>query len=184
MKKVILPILIILGVVILTVIIMPSSEETPSNSTPTKVGEVSNETSDTDESAHQEQETDFKVGDVIKFGDRTLTVTSVERDWKNPNSYMKPDDGNEYVVVNVAIENTGKDTISVSDWHFEIQNASGVRKGTNYIDVNDGLPTVELIPSGKISGNIGFEVKSGESELKLVYKYNMFTDNVALINLD
>lgn len=183
MKKIVLPIFIILGILILTLVFIDSDESTPSSSTPTKVSEVNSESSD-QESDTSSEESEFKVGDVIKVGDRTLTVVSVEKNWKGTNSYMKPDAGNQYVVVRVAIENTGKDTINVNDWSFEIQDASGVRKNTSYIGVDDDLPSVDLIPNGKVSGNLGFEVKSDATALKLVYKTNMWTDNVVLINLD
>ena len=71
-----------------------------------KVGEVGDNNNSSQSSNNGgSSQNEFKVGDVIAFDGREVTVTSVQRNFYTGNQFIKPSDGKEFVKVNVTIEN-------------------------------------------------------------------------------
>lgn len=139
-----------------------------------KVGENS--------SSSQEQKTEFKVGDVIAYDGKEITVKSVERNWTA--EYSKPNDGKEYVKVNIYIENKSDEKISYNVYDWELQDSNGDVKSQTFVIGNDNnLGSGELIKGGKKSGSIVFEVTKGDSGLVLHYKSSFWSNKTIGIKL-
>lgn len=185
MKKILLPIGIIIIILILVVAFLGSgsSKSTTNNNEPKKVGEASLETTDSKQQAVQTQ---FKLLDRIDFENRILTVNSIKRNFIESGSYaMKPKEGLEFILVNVTIENNSDKTISFNTFDFQIENSSGVRTTYAYVGtVPDQLNSGDLAVGGKLTANIPFEVKKGETGLKLVFKPSLWTEREAVVSLD
>ncbi len=114
---------------------------------------------------------EYNVGDQIKLGDRLVTIGTVTRNYVSSNEYIKPQDGKEWIIVPVVIENKGNDAITFSQGDFKIQDSKGGRTYPTFIvDLQNEMQFGEIAPGGKIEGNIPFEVNTGETPLKLVFK--------------
>jgi hypothetical protein len=135
----------------------------------TKVG--TSATTPTTKSGQPTTNKEFKVGDKIQIGDRVVTIGTVTRNYVSSNQYIKPQDGKEWIIVPVVIENKGADAITFSQADFKIQDSKGGRTFPTFIvDLQNEMQFGEIAPSGKIEGNIPFEVTTGDTPLKLVFK--------------
>jgi len=116
----------------------------------------------------------FKIGDQIKSGDSFLTVTKITKNWKSSNQFDKPSSPNDvYVLVDVLIENKGSKDLSLSGmWDFKLEDSNGLQRSQAIGGVGiKQLPSGELSPNGKATGEILFEAdKSALNVLKLRYK--------------
>lgn len=161
-------------VIVVFVIIGVSSSQSDSNDA-TKVGEDNSSS----QSAEVEQ-TSFKVGDVIAFDGKQITVTSVDRNYSSGNDYIKPDDGKEFIKVNVLIENKSDDKVSYNSYDWKVQDSDGAIESQNgnaiMANSDDRLGSGDLAKDGKKSGSIIFEVPSGDDGLILHYQPSFWSD--------
>jgi uncharacterized protein affecting Mg2+/Co2+ transport len=160
--------------VIIVVVLIGIGAAASNGNDATKVGENSG--------SSQQQQTEFKVGDVIAYDGKEITVKSVERNWTA--EYSKPSDGKEYVKVNIYIENKSDDKISYNVYDWELQDSDGDIKSQAFVVGNDdSLSSGELAKGGKKSGSIIFEVSKGDSGLVLHYKSSFWSDKTIEIKL-
>jgi len=144
----------------------------------TKVGDDKSGTS-------AKEQTVFKVGDVISFDNKKVTVTAVERNWSSGNQYIVPASGNEFVKVQVTIQNNSDDQISYNTFDWKMQDSKGVIQSAASVTftVDGALNSGELAKNGVKSGFLVFEVPSGDSGLVLQYNPLFWTDKKLEINL-
>ncbi|PLR99579.1 DUF4352 domain-containing protein [Bacillus sp. T33-2] len=150
---------------------------------PKKVGE---ETSTQPQENKEEVKKDqvFKVGEQIQLGDNVLTVTKVEK--SQGGEFDKPQQGNEFVIVGVKIENGGKENISYNPFDFQVKNSQGQITDTVFTTANQDtvLNAGELAPAGTVEGTLAFEAPAGDAGLQLIYKPNFWLDNETItVNL-
>jgi len=127
----------------------------------------------------------FKVGDVINFDGKKVTINSVVRNWNSGSEYTAPQSGYEFVKVQITIENDSTNQISYNTFDWKMQDSKGVIKGVAFATYGtDGaLDSGYLAPNGKVSGFIIFEVPSGDTGLVLQYSPLFWTDKKLEIKL-
>ncbi len=165
------------------VLVIISAIASSSNSqTATKVSDASSNNQTTSTTKEQ---TVFKVGDVISFDSKKLTVTSAERNWNSGNEYIKPQSGNEFVKVQVAIENNSNNQISYNTFDWKMQDSQGVIKdiSANTYMADGNLGSGNLAANGKVSGSLIFEVTNGDKGLVLQYNPSFWSDKKLEIQL-
>jgi hypothetical protein len=151
-----------------------------SNSDPEKVDENNSSSSSSSESP---EDTVFKVGDVIAYDGQEILVESVERNYTI--EYSNPDEGKEYVKVNIQIENKSDERISYNSYNWELEDSTGdiqdpAIQGSM---VDDYLSHGELASGGKKSGSLIFEVPKDDTKLILYYKSSLWSDDSIEIQL-
>lgn len=126
---------------------------------------------------------EFAVGEKVQLEDNVLTVTKVEK--SAGGEFDKPQDGHEYVVVTVLIENAGDENISYNPFDFKMSNSQGqiVDQAFTTIDTNTALQSGELAPGGKVTGTIAFEQPAGDPGLQLQYTPSFWSDKTIKVNL-
>jgi hypothetical protein len=147
--------------------------------TPQKVGES------TSDSTSQQSAT-FKVGDNIKLGNSIVTVNSVE--YSQGGQYSKPAEGNEWINLNITVENTGSSQqylttlgqmfirdADKNSYQVSVTNKSMENPGFGL----DGA----IIAQSKRTGWVGFEIKKGATGLQFQYNGSMFGGGSALVDL-
>jgi hypothetical protein len=167
----------VLAVVVFLIIVGSSGN----SDTPTKVGE----TTPTTKSESTQGET-FKVGDKIKMGSSILTVNKVE--FSQGGQYSKPSEGNEWINLNVIIENTGSSQQYVTtlgqmfvrdseknSYQVSVTNKSMENPGFGL----DGA----IIANSKRTGWVGFEIKKGVTGLQFQYNGSIFGGGSSLVDL-
>lgn len=150
-----------------------------------KVGENGSNT----ESQKQGQETKdtvYKVGDQIKLDNAIITVNKVE--YSPGGQYTKPAEGNEWINLNVTIENTGS-----SQQYVTTLGQMFVRDGdgnsyqiavTNKALENPGLGLDgAVIAKSKKTGWVGFEIKKGATGIQFQYNASMWGSKNILVDL-
>ena len=84
-----------------------------SNSSGEVVGKVSGN------SSSENTQTEYKVGDVIAFDDKEVTVTKVDRNFSG-SSFDQPKSGYEFIKLSVKLENKSSRNISVGTYDFKM----------------------------------------------------------------
>lgn len=167
---------ILIGIGVLFVVIVIIGMASGGSSTePTKVGE-----NKSGNSQSQEQQKEYKVGDVVKLGEREFVVNSVRR--SGPFNYNTPDAGKEYVIVNVTIRNLGKDEVSYNPYDFKMQDANGAQESTTFATLDDSLNSGTLAPNGKVSGSMPFEVLQ-DTNAKLIFQPTFWSEYRVVVDL-
>lgn len=181
LKKILLPIVIIIVIIFIAVAFVGSSPDS-SNEGPS----IADEDSTNSDSQNESTQREFAVGDKIDFEGRILTVNSIQRSYIEDSQYaMEPEEGKEFVLVNVSIENNSDSPISFNVFDFKIENSSGVRTSTAYVGkVPNELNSGELAVGGKVDGNMPFEVTEGETGLKLIFNPSFWSDREVEVKLD
>ncbi len=128
----------------------------------------------------------YKVGDQIKLNDAIITVNKIE--FSQGGQYSKPTEGNEWVNLNVTIENTGS-----SQQYVTTLGQMFIRDGdnnsyqiavTNKALENPGLGLDgAVIAKSKKTGWVGFEIKKGATGLKFQYNASMWGSKNILVDL-
>ena len=142
------------------------------------------EESKTAENPKEEVKEYYSVGEEVKLNDNKLIVNRVEK--SNGSDFDKPQDGNEFVIVNVTISNDGTDEITYNPYDFEMQNAQGQITDQAFTTVNTdtALHDGKLASGGTVTGTIAFEQPVGDEGLVLKYKANMFSNKEVKIKLN
>jgi len=143
-----------------------------------KVGEVSI----SDENKKKEE---FKVGEVISFDGKEVTVSQLERNWNSGNEFIVPESGDEFVKVQVTIKNNTESEISYNTFDWKLSDSKGVIKDVDSVvfSVDGALNSGELAPGGEVSGFLVFQVPAGDSDLTLRYEPSFWSDKKAEIKL-
>jgi hypothetical protein len=152
-----------------------------SGNKPQKVGNTPN-----NQNTNAKQDEVFKVGDQIKMGSSIVTVNKVE--FSQGGQYSKPSEGNEWINLNITIENTGSSGQGVSTLGQMF-----VRDGdknsyqvsvTNKAMENPGFGLDgQILANSKRTGWVGFEIPKGAKGLQFQYNGSMFGGGNILVNL-
>lgn len=119
---------------------------------------------------------DFTKGETAQFGTLEVKVNSVQRDYKPEGSFYQPEEGKEYIVLNVTVKNTGDEGEYISPYSFSV-NEAGIAVENAFVTVDPELESGDLSPGASTTGNVVYEVTKGATDLKLQYKTTVFTPN-------
>lgn len=145
--------------------------------TPTKTAGESNVTT----SSAKDVATEFKVGDTASFGDKSIAVKEVQRNYSTGNQFAQPESGKEFVLVTVEIANNSKDSMDYNTFEFKLQDSNGVQQNESFTALSEGkLNSGSLAPGGKVTGKLVYEVPKDDAGLKLLYQNFSFFDNKAV----
>lgn len=125
----------------------------------------------------------YKVGDTVSYKGYEIKVNSVK--YSQGNEYEKPDNGKEYVIVNVTITNNTDSKQSYNPYDFKL-NADG--NGTDLDEIvtdvaEDELQSGDLDKGATVSGNMIGQAKKDVKKLKLQYQANFWNDKTVDIDL-
>jgi predicted esterase YcpF (UPF0227 family) len=137
-------------------------------------------------SSQPQQDVKYKVGDQVKMGDVILTVNKLEK--SQGGQFTKPSDGNEWVNLNMTIENTGsKQEFVTTLGQMYIVDADGNQYQvavTNKAmeNVNNSLDGA-IVAKAKKTGWVGFEVPKTAKGITFHYKASFWNDKAILVEL-
>jgi len=139
------------------------------------------------EQKQEVKEESFKIGDRIQLGKVILTVNKVET--SSGGQYTKPSEGNQWVDVNMTIENTG----SIQEYVTTMGQMYILDKDNNQYQVavtgkrleNAGSTGLDgaIVAKAKKTDWVGFEVRKSATGLKFQYNASMFSDKKILVDL-
>ncbi|MDQ6694193.1 MAG: DUF4352 domain-containing protein [Chloroflexota bacterium] len=102
------------------------------------------------------------ISDALKF-----TLNSIHRD---SGDFLKPAAGNEYIVLNMTIENTSSDKKIVSTLlNFSVKDGTGHRYSLALGAKTTGSLDGDIAPNTKTTGETAFEVPANATGLVFIY---------------
>ena len=121
----------------------------------------------------------YQIGDTLEHQDMRFTPNEVRTSMGD--DYTSPDSGNEFVVVDITVENTSNEELSVSTL---LQMALKDNQGRTYGTSIAALATLDrgfsqgqpIAPNSERRGEIAFEVEQGLSPLYLMMDFDFFTE--------
>lgn len=123
---------------------------------------------------------DFAKGETANFADTLeVTVNSVETGYVPEESFYAPEDGKQYVVVNLTVKNISDEGEYVSSSSFDI-NEAGVAVSSSFVTVSPEFDYGTLDPDATMTGNVVYEVSSDATDLKLQYSTTVFDESYEL----
>jgi hypothetical protein len=164
--------------VIIFFIVVGSGENKPQKIDQTATGNTETKSSSKSEI--------FKVGDKVSIGSSILTVNKVE--YSDGGQYSKPSEGNEWLNLNLTIENTGSTQQYVTTlgqmFVRDADSNSYQSSVTNKALENPGLGLDgQVIAKSKRTGWVGFEIPKGASGLQFQYNGSIFGGGTILVDL-
>lgn len=176
----------ILGGIFLVLIVIGLAGSGGSDDQPTKVGENGNtevtQQADSGTSAPSTTDTVYKVGDQVKSGDFIFTVNEVKRD--TGSDFIKPDDGNVYLIPNVTIENQSSKEANISTLlQMYVKDGEGNKYTPAMTADATGKVDGELLAGEKVKGDVGFEVPADADELYLYYEASWLTGKTIKVQI-
>jgi hypothetical protein len=155
-----------------------------SSNTPTKVGSTGSTTAGSQSASNQS--TTFKVGDQVKIGDSYITVNKV--DVTHGGEFSQPSSGNEFVSLNITIQNTSNTSQYVTTLgQMFIKDAGGNSYQVTSTDVTMQNMSEDLdgtvIANSKRTGWVGFEVPAKDTGLQFQYMASEFGGNTVSVDL-
>lgn len=117
------------------------------------------------------------IGESANDSNTKITLNGVRYD-KIINT-IKVEPGNRYVIINITVENIGKDTDITYIWPQFVLISSGVREGMPS-DIDDMASTEldmsfngeEIKPGEKRQGELAFQIPEDTKDLKLRFEYS------------
>ena len=122
--------------------------------------------------------TSFKVNESFQNKYEKITVTEVNTDFKDYNSYFGPDAGNKVVMLKVEVENVneGNDELYVSSLEFSAY-ADGVAAETFYVTTDGYNDLSATVGKGKKTiGYLFYEVPVSAQKITVEYNANFWVD--------
>jgi hypothetical protein len=170
----------LLAIIILFIVISIIGSENSSQ----KVG--SNNATSQSNGDTQQKNTTYKVGDKIKMGDVILTVNKIET--SQGGDYTKPSEGNQWIDLNLTIENTGSTQQFVTTlgqmYVLDEKNNQFQIAVTDKAMQNPGMGLDgAIIAKAKKTGWVGFEVLKMAKGLKFQYNASFFDNKNILVDL-
>ena len=118
----------------------------------------------------------FRVGDRVEMSDIYVTLVSVTE--SNGNSYLKPSDGNVFVICEFTIENESKDDLAVSSMmcYKAYADDFAVSLSIGGITASEKAQLDGSVAAGKkMNGIVAYEVPADWSEFEIRYTPNVYS---------
>ncbi|MDK0947718.1 DUF4352 domain-containing protein [Clostridium perfringens] len=166
-------------VVLLSAIVISGALVGCGSDTPKKV-------EDQNQKQEQQQESKvetFKVGDTIQTKDFKITINSVEKE--NGGEFVKPKDGNEFLKLDITIENISKEAQSISSViMFKVVDKDGRAYNQAFTENQNGQLDGEVGPGRKMTGEYVVEVPKGATGLQLEFDSSLLTSGQVIVDLN
>ncbi|NGT03890.1 DUF4352 domain-containing protein [Clostridium perfringens] len=132
----------------------------------------------------QEQQVEtFKVGDTIQTKDFKITVNKVET--SEGGEFVKPKDGNEFIKVDITIENTSKEEQNVSSMiMFKVVDKDGRSYNQAIVEDQNGQLDGKVAPGRKMTGEYVVEVPKGDTGLQLEFDSSLLNSGQVIVDLN
>jgi hypothetical protein len=148
--------------VVLIIIVAVASGGKKSEKTETKSSTPTGTSSETKKDT-------YAVGETAKDGDLSITVYSFT---PSPgDAFSKPEAGNQFIVVDLGIDNNGTDKANLSTMmEMSIRTPEGRKYDQAAYFPEPKYPDGAIQPSGKARGNVAFEVPANIGSMEFVFE--------------
>lgn len=176
----------VIVVIVIAAIANAGGEDKPRKEEPTTA--VGNQTQQTQGQTQQQtaeqpkEETPefFKIGETAVTQKVKAIITEIEK--PEGNEFIKPADGNEFVLLHMTIENVSDKEIvisSVLDFNAYVDDSS-INESLTAHATKDNIKTLDgtIAPGKKLTGVLGYEVQKGWQKLEIHFKPDQLSNTV------
>lgn len=110
------------------------------------------------------------VGQKVTSAGVGLSVVNVKRTSDSGNQFIKPKEGNEYLIVEVVIENEGRDKTPYNPMYFKVKDGEGFEYNVTMLMLDNDLKSGELAQGEKARGLVPFEIPKTAKGLTMSYQ--------------
>ena len=111
-----------------------------------------------------------KLDELVSSGDVSVIVTEVQR-LKSLGQFVDAKDGNIFLLLDVAIGNTGSKQASYSPMYFKVKDAENYEYGGTLMNMDDHALSSGDLPAGEtVRGTVAIEVPEDASGFVVSYK--------------
>lgn len=155
---------IVIGIVLLALMALGCSGS-DSGSDNTQQSGTTEQTAQANTQEHPSETTTYKVGDRVTVGDRAYTITGVKTTPSvGDNEYTKKEATGIYVLVTMTIENTGKESSTMSTNDVKIIDSEGRTFESDtqaWAALKDNILLKQIQPGLPVTGETVFDVPRG-----------------------
>ena len=129
------------------------------------------------ENGKEEKKTSFSIGETADINGVKYTVNDVQ--YSEGNDWSTPDEGKEFVIISVTIENGSEEDVSYNFLDWTMVNSQGQEDDTSFslVDTDTNIGSGDLTPGGTKTGTVVFEEPKGDESLKLLHYENVLLDD-------
>lgn len=126
----------------------------------------------------------YKIGDEVLSRDAKIIINSIKKDDEFLSD--KPKENNEYIILNITIENIGDSIVSYNPFDFYLKGKDGIFKSCHKLKLGciKTLSNGKLSPGKSITGELVFEEEKDAEGLILRFTSNIFSDDTSFIKLN
>ena len=121
----------------------------------------------------QPDDVELLIGESAELGGMKVAFVNVSRT-ASLSQFEQADEGKEFVILTVSLENASEKTKRYSYTDFRIQTAGGQVLDAHFSVRDDTLDSADLVTGGKHSGTVVFEVLVEEGHQYILYKPDPF----------
>lgn len=129
----------------------------------------------------QPKDVEVLPGETATVAGVKMTLSNVEYK-TNLNDFEAAESGKTYVIADVALENTTKETQPYNVFNFRIQTASGQVLDGAFSTIPN-LGSGDMVAGGKASGKIVFEVPVEDGHQYVIWKPNAVNSDRAIVRV-
>lgn len=134
-----------------------------------------------DRADKQSKDVEVLPGETATVGGVKMTLSNVEYK-THLSDFETAESGKTYVIADVALENTTKETQPYNVFDFRIQTAAGqVLDGA--ISTVPTLGSGDMVAGGKASGKVVFELPVEDGHNYIIWKPNAFNSDRAIVRV-
>lgn len=126
--------------------------------------------------------TTYKVGEQVESKGFVFVVNGIRKDAGS--GFIKPATGNVYLIPNVTIENKGSERTTISTLlQMYVKDSEGNKYTPTITQDATGKVDGELLGEEKIKGDVGFEVPTTATGLKLYFQPDWLFGGTIVVDL-
>ena len=124
----------------------------------------------------------FNINDTVEAGDLDFSVNGVRT--SDGSSFSKPDEGNQFLIVEVTINNNGGESENISSMMmFKLVDNEGISYNQSIMADTKGSVDGELGAGRKMRGEIAYEVPKNISKFELEITPHLMQDELIVIDI-
>lgn len=109
----------------------------------------------------------FSMGETVQLGDYQVTVHGAR--WDDGDEFFGPDEGEQWLVIDAEIENTGDESGDVTIIDFELYDEENRSQDQALAADTDGDLSGTLGAGRTMRGEIAFAVPEGQANFEFIY---------------
>ena len=124
----------------------------------------------------------YKVGEQVESKGFVFVVNAIRKDAGT--GFIKPSQGNVYLIPNVTIENKGTERTTISSLlQMYVKDSEGNKYTPTLTQDATGKVDGELLGGEKVKGDVGFEVPTAATGLKLYFQPDWLFGGTIVVDL-